>query len=191
MSKFMRIIVFFDLPVSTKTERYLATSFRRFLLNDGYYMLQFSVYARLCNSVENAEQHFARLEKEAPERRISQVYDCYRKTICKHENNYGKEKSKRIVRGLFPTFFFIKKQEKDENGIAKFWVLQKKRIIENTEKTPETLRFSGVFLVPYYTIPKIKRELNTLMFTFGFLAIIPLFTRHTRNRFPPSRNCRT
>ncbi len=42
-----------------------------------------------------------------------------------------------------------------------------------------------------YTIPKIKRELNTLMFTFGFLAIIPLFTRHTRNRFPPSRNCRT
>lgn len=66
MSKFMRIIVFFDLPVSTKTERHLATSFRRFLLNDGYYMLQFSVYARLCNSVENAEQHFARLEKEAP-----------------------------------------------------------------------------------------------------------------------------
>lgn len=36
----------------------------------------------------------------------------------------------------------------------------KKRIIENTEKTPETLRFSGVFLVPYYTIPKIKRELK-------------------------------
>ncbi len=66
MSKFMRIVVFFDLPVTTKTERYLATSFRRFLLNDGYYMLQYSVYARLCNSVENADQHFARLEKEAP-----------------------------------------------------------------------------------------------------------------------------
>ena len=47
------------------------------------------------------------------------------------------------------------------------------------------------YVVDYYTIPKIKRELNTLMFTFGFLAIIPLFTRHTRNRFPPSRNCRT
>ena len=41
-----------------------------------------------------------------------------------------------------------------------FGFLQKKRIIENTEKTPETLRFSGVFLVPYYTIPKIKRELK-------------------------------
>ena len=34
--------------------------------------------------------------------------------------------------------------------------------MKNAEKTPETLRFSGVFLVPYYTIPKIKRELKQL-----------------------------
>ena len=32
--------------------------------------------------------------------------------------------------------------------------------MKKVEKTPETLRFSGVFLVPYYTIPKIKRELK-------------------------------
>ena len=35
--------------------------------------------------------------------------------------------------------------------------------MKKTEKTPETLRFSGVFLVPYYTIPKIKRELKLLV----------------------------
>ena len=34
--------------------------------------------------------------------------------------------------------------------------------MKKAEKTPETLRFSGVFLVPYYTIPKIKRELKHL-----------------------------
>ena len=34
--------------------------------------------------------------------------------------------------------------------------------MKNAEKTPETLRFSGVFLVPYYTIPKIKRELKLI-----------------------------
>lgn len=62
----MRIVVFFDLPVTTKNERYLAARFRRFLLNEGYHMLQFSVYGRVCNSVENAEMHFSRLEKEAP-----------------------------------------------------------------------------------------------------------------------------
>ena len=32
--------------------------------------------------------------------------------------------------------------------------------MKEAEKTPETLRFSGVFLVPNYTIPKIKRELK-------------------------------
>ena len=34
--------------------------------------------------------------------------------------------------------------------------------MKKAKKTPETLRFSGVFLVPYYTIPKIKRELKHL-----------------------------
>ena len=45
----MRMIVFFDLPVKTKNERREATRFRNFLMNDGYHMLQFSVYARVCN----------------------------------------------------------------------------------------------------------------------------------------------
>ena len=35
-----------------------------------------------------------------------------------------------------------------------------KETMKKAEKTPETLMFSGVFLVPYYTIPKIKRELK-------------------------------
>ena len=40
------------------------------------------------------------------------------------------------------------------------FVFRKKVTMKKAEKTPETLRFSGVFLVPYYTIPKIKRELK-------------------------------
>ena len=42
------------------------------------------------------------------------------------------------------------------------FVFREKVTMKKTEKTPETLRFSGVFLVPYYTIPKIKRELKLL-----------------------------
>ena len=41
--RFMRMLVFFDLPVVTKSERRAYTVFRRFLLNDGYDMIQFSV----------------------------------------------------------------------------------------------------------------------------------------------------
>ena len=36
--------------------------------------------------------------------------------------------------------------------------------MKKAEKTPETLMFSGVFLVPYYTIPKIKRELKHMLY---------------------------
>lgn len=44
---FMRIIVFFDLPVTTKAKRRAASQFRQFLLKDGYQMLQLSVYTRI------------------------------------------------------------------------------------------------------------------------------------------------
>lgn len=43
----MRILVFFDLPVVKKKERKIYSQFRRFLLNDGYDMIQYSVYSRL------------------------------------------------------------------------------------------------------------------------------------------------
>ena len=46
-AKFMRIIVFFDLPVITAAKRKAANQFRQFLLKDGYQMLQLSVYSRI------------------------------------------------------------------------------------------------------------------------------------------------
>lgn len=49
MSKYMRLIVMFDLPTGTVGERRAANQFRHFLLHDGYYMMQFSIYVRLCN----------------------------------------------------------------------------------------------------------------------------------------------
>ena len=43
----MRIIVFFDLPVTTAAKRKAANQFRLFLQKDGYQMLQLSVYSRI------------------------------------------------------------------------------------------------------------------------------------------------
>ena len=67
MNRFMRILVFFDLPVTTKRQRHEATKFRNFLLRDGYHMLQFSVYARTCNGSDAVEKHKARLKRCLPE----------------------------------------------------------------------------------------------------------------------------
>ena len=66
MHKFMRILVFFDLPVKTKKERKVATQFRNFLIKDGYYMLQYSVYVRLCNGLDAVNMHKERLKNGIP-----------------------------------------------------------------------------------------------------------------------------
>lgn len=45
----------FDLPVMTDKERKAATRFRNDLLDNGYLMIQFSVYARPCVTFEQME----------------------------------------------------------------------------------------------------------------------------------------
>jgi len=67
MNKFMRILIFFDLPVKTKVQRREATRFRNFLLNDGYHMIQYSVYARVCNGVDAVEKHRCRVTHCLPD----------------------------------------------------------------------------------------------------------------------------
>jgi CRISPR-associated protein Cas2 len=62
----MRILVFFDLPVTTKAERRAAAQFRKFLLQDGYHMIQYSVYARVCNGTDSVEAHRRRLKLALP-----------------------------------------------------------------------------------------------------------------------------
>lgn len=62
----MRVLIFFDLPVTTKNERRQATKFRQFLLKDGFYMIQFSLYGRICNTIESAQLHEKRVSANAP-----------------------------------------------------------------------------------------------------------------------------
>lgn len=68
MSRFMRVLVMFDLPVVTKRERRIATKFRKYLLNEGYVMLQYSVYYRICNGYDMAKKFSYQLEKHVPKK---------------------------------------------------------------------------------------------------------------------------
>lgn len=62
----MRLLIFFDLPVKSKLERKQATSFRNFLIKDGFYMIQFSLYGRICNTIESAKIHEDRVSVNIP-----------------------------------------------------------------------------------------------------------------------------
>ena len=62
----MRLVVLFDLPVKAKADRKAYARFRKFLIKDGYDMLQFSVYARICNGQDALNKHEARLREHGP-----------------------------------------------------------------------------------------------------------------------------
>lgn len=64
----MWLFVFFDLPVGTKTERRHATRFRNFLKDDGFMMLQLSVYSRVIRGEEAVDKHLNRVTKSLPPR---------------------------------------------------------------------------------------------------------------------------
>jgi len=65
-AKFMWIFVFFDLPTKTKKERKRYTEFRRFLLKDGFIMMQFSVYSRICKGDDSVDTHKKRVKEHLP-----------------------------------------------------------------------------------------------------------------------------
>lgn len=96
--RFMWLFVFFDLPVKTKQQRGSATRFRNFLFKDGYMMIQFSVYARICNGQERVDKHVNRLQANLPEKgsvRVLQITDKqYERTKILVGNPTRNEKTK-------------------------------------------------------------------------------------------------
>jgi CRISPR-associated protein Cas2 len=60
------LLVAFDLPVMTDLQRKQAAKFRKFLLDDGYQMIQFSVYARSCVTYPRQQTHLRRVKSNLP-----------------------------------------------------------------------------------------------------------------------------
>ncbi len=88
----MWVIVLFDLPTDTKKARRQYTLFRKHLLNDGFTMMQYSVYMRHSASDENAEVHVKRVKQTLPpdgEVRIIKITD---KQFSRIQVFYGKNR---------------------------------------------------------------------------------------------------
>lgn len=62
----MWVFVYFDLPTVTKKDKRTYTRFRKGLLDDGFIMIQYSIYARHCSSRENAAVHKNRVKRQLP-----------------------------------------------------------------------------------------------------------------------------
>lgn len=64
--RIMRLFVFFDMPVKTKDERKEYVKFRDYLMDDGFLMLQYSVYTRMCPNDSSVDRHIAKIMKFKP-----------------------------------------------------------------------------------------------------------------------------
>lgn len=62
----MRLILFFDLPMITKEERRIYSKFRKYLISNGFTMLQFSVYAKIFPNRTSLFQYIEGLKRNLP-----------------------------------------------------------------------------------------------------------------------------
>jgi len=58
----------FDLPVVAARDRKQAAKFRKFLLDEGFEMSQFSVYVRFCGTREHTEAYTRKIETHLPQK---------------------------------------------------------------------------------------------------------------------------
>jgi len=89
------VFVFFDLPTETKKDRKNAARFRKLLIQDGFTMMQFSIYTRHCNSRENADVHIRRVKSILPPKGEIIIFSLTDKQFGMMEFFKGVEESKR------------------------------------------------------------------------------------------------
>lgn len=64
--RFMRVIVMFDLPVESTVDRREYRKFRKFLLENGFMMLQESIYCKLALNATVANAVIENVRKQKP-----------------------------------------------------------------------------------------------------------------------------
>lgn len=91
--RFMRILVFFDLPTLTNEDKRNYRLFRNVLIKNGFIMLQESVYCKLMTSpsVENSVKNM--IQKNKPPQGIVQTLLVTEKQFSKMDYVVGESKS--------------------------------------------------------------------------------------------------
>lgn len=89
----MRVLVFFDLPVVTAENRREYTRFRKFLLKNGFLMLQESVYCKLALNGTAEKAIVDNVYKNKPEEWLVQLLSVTEKQYSKMNIIIGNVKS--------------------------------------------------------------------------------------------------
>ena len=64
--RFMRLLVMFDLPTNTTADIKNYSNFRKFLIKNGFFMLQYSIYVKICTNKDSADLQVNKIIKNKP-----------------------------------------------------------------------------------------------------------------------------
>ena len=99
----MRVIVMFDLPVTTSKGRKEYARFRKYLIKSGFMMLQESIYCKLATNDTAAETIISNVRNNKPDEGLVQVLRVTEKQFARMEYIVGEpvngvlDSSERIV----------------------------------------------------------------------------------------------
>lgn len=94
--RYMRMLLFFDLPVMDASDRREYTQFRKYLIKSGFVMLQESVYAKLLLNSTAVMAVSAGIHKNKPPKGLIQVITITEKQYARMEFVIGEHKSEVI-----------------------------------------------------------------------------------------------
>jgi CRISPR-associated protein Cas2 len=92
----MRTIVFFDLPNIYSRDKKNYTRFRKFLLSEGFIMMQESVYSKIVLNAQQSQLLLERVRKMAPKKGLIQVLTITERQYSQIEFIIGESNSKII-----------------------------------------------------------------------------------------------
>lgn len=91
--RYMRIIVMFDLPTSTSKEMRNYRKFRKFLIKNGFIMMQESIYTKLALNSSSAESVRKQVRKALPDNGLIQMLTITEKQFQDMELLSGEKQS--------------------------------------------------------------------------------------------------
>lgn len=90
----MRIVVFFDLPTETYIDQKEYRLFHKFLINDGFAMMQESVYCKLALNTSVAKSQIKRLREHKPRKGNVEILTITEKQFSQIEYLVGGKQTK-------------------------------------------------------------------------------------------------
>lgn len=88
----MRVLVFFDLPTTTKKDIREYTKFRKFLIRSGFVMMQESVYSKIALNTTAVDAIVRNVRKNKPPSDLVQLLSVTEKQFSRMEFIVGESK---------------------------------------------------------------------------------------------------